>query len=52
MARRRGILPLAPWRAEPFLVGEVQFPGCLDPHDSSYTMAALTHNLMPDTLEM
>ncbi len=39
------------WRAEPFPVGEVQFPGYLDPHYSSYTKAALTHNIMPDTLE-
>ena len=42
----------APWRAEPFPVGEVQFPGHLDPHDRSYTKAELTHNIMPDTLEM
>lgn len=39
------------WRAEAFPVGEVQFPGYLDPHYSSYTKAALTHNIMPDTLE-
>ena len=41
----------ATWGAEPFPVGEVQFPGYLDPHYSSYTKAALTHNIMPDTLE-
>ena len=29
----------------------MQFPGYLDPHYSSYTKAALTHNIMPDTLE-
>ena len=39
------------WRAEAFPVGEVQFPGYLDPHYSSYTKAVLTHNIMPDTLE-
>jgi hypothetical protein len=40
-----------PWRAEPFPVGEVQFPGYLDPHYTSYSKAALTHNILPDTLE-
>jgi hypothetical protein len=32
-------------------VGEVQFPGYLDPHYFSYSKAALTHNIMPNTLE-
>ncbi len=41
----------APWRAEPFPRGEVQFPGYLDPHYTSYTKAALTHNILPDTKE-
>jgi hypothetical protein len=40
-----------PWSAEPFPVGEVQFPGYLDPHYTSYSKAALTHNILPDTLE-
>ena len=31
--------------------GEVQFPGCLDPHNTSYSKAALTHNILPDTKE-
>jgi len=41
----------APWRAEPFPPGEVQFPGYLDPHYTSYSKAALTHNILPDTKE-
>lgn len=40
-----------PWRAEAFPAGEIQFPCFLDPHYSSYTKAALTHNLTTDTLE-
>lgn len=39
------------WRAEPFPAGEVQFPGYLDPHYMTYTKAALTHNILPDTKE-
>ena len=39
------------WRAEPFPPGEVQFPGYLDPHYTSYSKAALTHNILPDTKE-
>ena len=39
------------WRVEPFPVGEVQFPGYLDPHYISYSRAALTHNILPDTKE-
>jgi hypothetical protein len=39
------------WRAEPFPAGEVQFPGYLDPHYTSYTKAAVTHNILPDTKE-
>jgi hypothetical protein len=40
-----------PWVVEPFPLGEVQFPGYLDPHYTSYSRAALTHNILPDTLE-
>lgn len=36
---------------EEFPVGEVQFPGYLDPSYQSYSKAALTHNIMPDTKE-
>ena len=50
-ALMQGLQSPAPWRAEPFPVGEVQFPGYLDPHYTSYSKAALTHNIMPDTLE-
>ncbi len=39
------------WKTEPFPAGEVQFPGYLDPHYVSYSKAALTHNIMPDTKE-
>ncbi len=39
------------WKAEPFPPGEVQFPGYLDPHYTSYSKAALTHNILPDTKE-
>lgn len=39
------------WKAIPFPAGEVQFPGYLDPHYTSYSRAALTHNILPDTLE-
>jgi hypothetical protein len=39
------------WKAEPFPAGEVQFPGYLDPHYISYTKAAVTHNILPDTKE-
>ncbi len=35
----------------PFPVGEVQFPGYLDPAYQSYSRAALTHNILPDTKE-
>ncbi len=38
-------------RIEPFPVGEVQFPGYLDPMYQSYSKAALTHNILPDTKE-
>jgi hypothetical protein len=48
---KRGQDGPAPWRAEPFPEGEVQFPGYLDPHYTSYSKAALTHNILPDTLE-
>ena len=41
----------ASWRSERFPAGEVQFPGYLDPHYSSYTKAAVTHNILPDTKE-
>ena len=41
----------AKWRAEAFPVGEIQFPGYLDPHYTSYTKAAITHNILPDTKE-
>jgi hypothetical protein len=36
---------------EPFPLGEVQFPGYLDPMYQSYSKAALTHNILPDTRE-
>ena len=36
---------------EPFPPGEVQFPGYLDPMYQSYSKAALTHNILPDTRE-
>ncbi len=39
------------WRTVHFPAGEVQFPGYLDPHYASYSKAALTHNIMADTLE-
>ena len=39
------------WQVEPFPPGEVQFPGYLDPHYASYSKAALTHNILPDTKE-
>jgi hypothetical protein len=39
------------WKGEAFPPGEVQFPGYLDPHYMSYTKAALTHNILPDTKE-
>ena len=39
------------WRVAPFPVGEVQFPGYLDPVYQSYSKAALTHNILPDTRE-
>jgi hypothetical protein len=39
------------WRAQPFAPGEVQFPGYLDPQFSQYREAAITHNIMPDTLQ-
>ena len=42
---------LVSWKAEPFRPGEVQFPGYLDPHYTSYSKAALTHNILPDTKE-
>jgi hypothetical protein len=38
-------------KVEPFPLGEVQFPGYLDPHYQSYSKAALTHNILPDTKE-
>jgi hypothetical protein len=38
-------------KVEPFPVGEVQFPGYLDPAYQSYSKAALTHNILPDTKE-
>ena len=39
------------WKIEPFPPGEVQFPGYLDPRYQSYSKAALTHNILPDTKE-
>ena len=39
------------WKVESFPQGEVQFPGYLDPHYTSYSKAALTHNILPDTKE-
>jgi hypothetical protein len=39
------------WKSLAFPVGEVQFPGYLDPHYNSYSKAALTHNILPDTKE-
>ncbi len=39
------------WKAQPFPMGEVQFPMYADPHFRSYTKAALTHNCGGDTLE-
>ena len=44
-----GLLP--PLKIEPFPAGEVQFPGYLDPAYQSYSKAALTHNIWPDTKE-
>ncbi len=38
-------------KMEPFPVGEVQFPGYLDPTYQSYSKAAITHNILPDTKE-
>ncbi len=38
-------------KLQPFPVGEVQFPGYLDPTYQSYSRAALTHNILPDTKE-
>jgi hypothetical protein len=46
----RAALPAA-LKLEPFPVGEVQFPGYLDPTYQSYSRAALTHNILPDTKE-
>ena len=46
-----GAAPHQVWKAEPFPPGEVQFPGYLDPHYTSYSKAALTHNILPDTKE-
>jgi hypothetical protein len=49
---QEGLTETSPrWRAEPFPAGEVQFPGYLDPHYTSYTKAAVTHNILPDTKE-
>jgi hypothetical protein len=45
----RAVLPAL--RVEAFPVGEVQFPGYLDPAYQSYSKAALTHNILPDTKE-
>ncbi len=42
---------LPPLKIEPFPAGEVQFPGYLDPCYQSYSKAALTHNILPDTKE-
>ena len=39
------------WRVQQFPAREIQFPCFLDTHYSSYTKAALTHNLTTDTLE-
>lgn len=39
------------WHAESFPLGEVQFPGYLDPAYQSYSKAAITHNILPDTRE-
>jgi len=39
------------WKAEPFPMGEVQFPGLIDLHPASYTRAAITHNIMPELKE-
>ena len=38
-------------KIQPFPAGEVQFPGYLDPAYQSYSKAALTHNILPDTKE-
>lgn len=38
-----------PLKIEEFPVGEVQFPGYLDPRFQDYRKAALTHNILPDT---
>ena len=46
-----GASPHWVWKAEPFPTGEVQFPGYLDPHYTSYSKAALTHNILADTKE-
>ncbi len=43
--------PHQAWKAEPFPMGEVQFPGFIDLHPASYTKAAITHNIMPDVQE-
>lgn len=39
------------FKLQPFPAGEVQFPGYLDPTYQSYSKAALTHNILPDTKE-
>jgi hypothetical protein len=46
-----GLGSLPPLKIEPFPAGEVQFPGYLDPCYQSYSKAALTHNILPDTKE-
>jgi len=46
-----GRVALPALKVEPFPVGEVQFPGYLDPAYQSYSKAALTHNILPDTKE-
>jgi hypothetical protein len=39
------------WKSASFAPGEIQFPGYLDPQFSQYREAAITHNIMPDTLQ-
>ena len=46
-----GVLAVPALKVEAFPVGEVQFPGYLDPAYQSYSKAAITHNILPDTKE-
>ena len=39
------------WKAAAFPAGEVQFPSCMDPHDTGGGRAALTRNILPEPLE-